>query len=139
MRAGHTSIPPGLFALFAAPALIAFPFAAFLYAIDLLNGGGGLPTPAGSFVRLALVLIRLTLVFGTPAWLLLRFLRRESGWIYALTGFTEGLLAAIGWGYAFRPEFRIDSLQQALLASVVGASIATAFWLLARDHGGSQP
>jgi hypothetical protein len=132
---GRSSVLRGLLALFVAPVLVAFPFAAVLYTLDVMHGGGGLPTGARSLIRLALRLVPPTLLFGAPVWLILRLIRRESGWVYLLAGFIEGLLILIWLGSAFSRDFPRDLMPYALPASVLGASIAAAFWFLARDPG----
>ena len=139
LGAGRSSALRGMLALFVAPVLIAFPLAAFLYTLDVLHGGGGLPTAATSLVRLALGLVRLTLVFGTPVWLILRLIRRESGWVYLLAGLTEGLLISIALGYGFSRDFPRDLMPYVLLAGAIGVSVAAVFWFLARDPTMQQP
>jgi hypothetical protein len=80
---GRSGVLRGLIALVAAPVLIALPLGLFLDALDAW-GGGGLSISARSLLRLAPVLIRLTLLLGAPVWVVLRLIGRESGhWLWA--------------------------------------------------------
>ncbi len=132
---GRSAIERGVVALLAAPVLMAIPVA-LLIQLSSLHGGYVLPRPSSaihSFAGLAMAMIKLTLLFGIPTWIVLRLVHRESGLAYALAGLTWGVLGTIWLSYAFRDGWSADQVPNAAFAGLLGASIAVTFWSIARE------
>lgn len=132
---GRSSFTRGVFALFLAPVLAAVPVAGLMF---LISNGGLLPLPdlftaIFRVTGLAGALLKSATLFALPTWLILRLVRWESGWIYAGLGFCEAMAAAIFFAASFNGYFRADLTADFLFAGLVGAVIASLFWLIAND------
>jgi hypothetical protein len=132
---GRSSFARGVLALFLAPVLAAFPVAGLMF---FVSNHGLLPLPDLSMAifrvtGLAGALLKSATLFALPTWLFLRLIRQEVGWAYAGLGFCEAMAAAIFFTTSFNGYFRADLTADFLLAGLVGAVIASLFWLIAKD------
>jgi len=144
LGSGRTSVRRGLIALLVAPALTVLPlsllFLAFVVGAPWEEGIPMSENPAGVLLLLEIVfgmVAGVTIVFGGPTWIVLRWLHMESARAYVLAGMVEGLLWARIVLYSGVRALTVEQVMAFGLASVVGGVAALGFWLIARPKWGS--
>lgn len=132
-----------LLALILAPSLLALPLLLILLLVFNLGSSDGhditsMREQARAIGVVLIALIGGTVVFGLPAWILLRAARRESDLTYGLAGLAEGLFAAFCAGYSGSGPLRLYQAIGFGLLGLAGGAIAWTFWRIARVriHGG---
>ncbi len=91
--------------------------------------------PLAIFVLFCGAFYALQIIVGVPAYLLLRRLRLQQIWFYALIGFVSTALPLVVYGKIRAPAHDVDrALFLALYLGFLGGISAAIFWLIVRPN-----
>jgi hypothetical protein len=144
LAAGRSEVSRGVAAAVIAPTvgyvLIAVPlFVAVIWGFGA-EGPRDLSQLASGVALLGLTFLKVlatALIVGVPVWLVLRWLRRESGGAYAMLGGLAGIVAGPG-GSPLR-LFHPGQGSGLAIYGLGGVLIGLVFWLIARAPASAQP